>query len=81
MAIRVWETRQTIYCDHAGCQVALEVEMVYPPEHLPEQLPRLLAHRCSRGIECNLIEKATCLWAGTNPNHDPFKKGGRSPGT
>jgi hypothetical protein len=78
MAERNWETRKVIYCDHVQCQVALEVEVVYPSEHMPEQLPRVLSRRCSRGVECNLIEKATCLWAGTNPHHDPFKVVGKS---
>lgn len=75
MAEKAWETVKTIHCDHVECDVALEVEVVYPSEHLPEQLPRLLARRCSRGVECSLMEKAACIWAGTNPNYDPFEKG------
>lgn len=74
MSKRVWETTKTFYCDHIGCQVALEVEVAYPSEHLPEQLPRILARRCSRGVECNLIEKVSCIWSGTNPNYDPLKE-------
>lgn len=72
MAETAWEKSKTIYCDHVDCQVALEVEVAYPSEHLPDQLPRILARRCSHGKECSLLEKAACVWAGTNPNYDPF---------
>ena len=72
MAERLWEIVKTMYCDHVGCQVALESEVVYPAEWLPDQAPRILAHRCSHGIHCSLYDKPTCVWAGTNPGYDPF---------
>lgn len=74
MIKKEWVDRKTVYCDRAGCQVALQVELAVPPEHLPEQLPRILARRCSHGLECNLIEKASCIWSGTNPDYDLFKE-------
>ncbi len=73
MAEKRWEPVQKRYCDHAGCDVILEAEVVYPADFLPDQ-PRLLSHRCSRGLECNLWNNLTCVWAGTNPLVDPFKK-------
>jgi hypothetical protein len=46
--------------------------VIYPDEHLPDQKPRIVAHRCSRGAECGLMSEAACVWAGTNPDVDPF---------
>ena len=73
MAVRTWEAVKIRFCDHAGSEVALEAEKVYPSDILSDQPARLLAHRCSRGLECSQNNKATCVWAGTNPNYDPFE--------
>ena len=51
--------------------VALEAEIVYPADWLPDE-PRVLAHRCSHGLDCNLDGRSSCLWSGTNPVIDPF---------
>lgn len=72
MAVKVWQTIKVQYCRHAGGEVALEAEVLYPGEHLPDQDPRVVAHRCSRGVECGLLSEAACVWAGTNPAFDPF---------
>jgi len=72
MAIRVWEPVQFCFCHHIGQTVALEAEVVYPAEMLPDMETRVLAHRCSQGLECNREERPSCMWAGTNPNIDPF---------
>jgi hypothetical protein len=53
-------------------EVALEAEMLYPMDELPDP-PRVLSHRCSHGQECNQLGKAACVWAGTNPDYDPFR--------
>ena len=72
MAHKTWQAIKVRYCDHAGTDVALEAQVVYPAEWLPDQPPRVTAHRCSRAIACNLDERASCVWAGTNPAYDPF---------
>jgi hypothetical protein len=72
MAVKTWQKIKVQYCQHAGGEVALEAEVLYPEEHLPDQGPRVVAHRCSRGLECGLLEEAACVWAGTNPTYDPF---------
>ncbi|MBN1370791.1 MAG: hypothetical protein JW987_02435 [Anaerolineaceae bacterium] len=72
MAVKVWQEIKVQYCEHAGGEVALEAEVLYPDEVMPESGPRIVAHRCSRGAECGLLEEASCVWAGTNPNYDPF---------
>jgi hypothetical protein len=72
MVTRLWEPVQFCYCHHVQQGVTLEAEVVYPAEYLPNQEPRILAHRCSKGIDCNLDGRASCLWAGTNPGIDPF---------
>lgn len=72
MAVKVWQTMKVQYCDHAGCEVALEVEAIYPAENLPDQAPRLSTHRCSKAQDCILMNKTTCVWTGTNPSYDPF---------
>jgi len=74
MAEKRWEPERMYYCDHADCEVVLEAEVVYPADFLPDQPPRLLSRRCSRGLECNMWKNVTCVWAGTNPLVDPFKK-------
>ena len=74
MSERRWEVSKTVICDHIHRRVALETEVVYPGEYLPDQPPRVLAHRCSRAITCNQTSKPACIWAGTNPGYDPFRQ-------
>ncbi len=74
MAQKTWETLKICYCKRAGMEVGFEAEVVYPAEFLPDQAPRVLAHRCSNGTECNQSSKAACIWAGTNPTYDPFSE-------
>ncbi len=76
MSEKQWEPIKFCYCQHVASQVALEAEMVYPAEWLPDLAPRVTAHRCSRGIECNLDGRWSCMWAGTNPAVDPFNEAG-----
>jgi hypothetical protein len=71
MAEKTWQVQKIKYCEHVGHEVALENEVVYPAEQLPEQPPRILAHRCSNAIECNLTDKTACVLCGTNPDLDP----------
>ncbi|HNS36623.1 MAG TPA: hypothetical protein PLA25_05215 [Anaerolineaceae bacterium] len=71
-----WQALKVQYCKHAGCQVALEAEMLLAPEQLGEQPPRINAHRCSHGGLCNQLSTAACVWAGTNPTYDPFAEAG-----
>ncbi len=73
MTFKNWEVIKVSYCEHAGEEVALEAEIVYPASYLPEQAPRIIAHRCSRGLACNSFRHPSCCWAGTNPGFDPFK--------
>lgn len=74
MAYRNWEVIKVSYCEHVGEEVALEAEIVYPAAFLPDQAPRIIAHRCSRGMACNHFQHPCCCWAGTNPDYDPFKE-------
>ncbi len=71
MAERIWETSKVCFCEHVQQQVALEVEVIYPVDYLPDP-PRVRSHRCSHGLDCNQSAKASCIWAGTNPLYDPF---------
>jgi hypothetical protein len=72
MAYRTWQVSKLQYCDHVGHEVAIEKEVVFPAEFLPEQPPRVLARRCSNAMDCNQFEKPTCVWCGTNPDYDPI---------
>ncbi len=72
MAEKRWETIKVGFCDRAGCEVSLEAEFVYPAEFMPDQPARLLSKRCSQGLDCNTWNTMTCVWAGTNPMHDPL---------
>lgn len=72
MSFKTWQTLKVRYCHHTDAQVSLEALLVYPAEWLPEQPPRVLRHRCSRALVCNLVDHQSCVWAGTNPAYDPF---------
>ena len=72
MSEKTWQAIKIRYCHHVDQEVALEAELVYPPEWLPDQAPRVLAHRCSNAMDCNLDGRPSCIWAGTNPSVDPF---------
>lgn len=71
-AVKIWQVLKVQYCQHAAEEVGFEAQVVYPAEWLPEQPPRVLAHRCSHGFACNLDGRPSCIWAGTNPVVDPF---------
>ncbi|OJX45964.1 MAG: hypothetical protein BGO78_03505 [Chloroflexi bacterium 44-23] len=73
MAHKKWKVAKQIYCDHAGCNVSLEYQVILPAEILPDQPARIIAHRCSKGMQCSQLTKPTCVWSGTNPNYDPFQ--------
>lgn len=73
MSEKIWETQKVQYCQHVNEQVSLQVQVVYPADFLPDQPGRILARRCSHGSACNLDNKPSCVWAGTNPSFDPFK--------
>ncbi len=72
MVYKAWQIVKIRYCEHAGSEVTMEAELMYPADHLPDMQPRIIAHRCSRAIACNLDNRASCVWAGTNPTFDPF---------
>ncbi len=72
MAEKTWQTIKVRFCHHVDQEVGLEAELVFPAEWLPDQQPRVTAHRCSRAIACNLDGRSSCVWAGTNPAIDPF---------
>jgi hypothetical protein len=74
MAEKTWEVISIRYCDHIHEQVGLEAEIVYPADHLPDLEERILAHRCTRSLSCNLEDRGSCTWAGTNPAIDPFSR-------
>lgn len=71
MAQKQWYVSKICYCEHVGHEIALETQVVLPAEHLPEQPPRVMAHRCSSALECNATDKPTCAWCGTNPDYYP----------
>jgi hypothetical protein len=72
MAIRTWEELKIRYCEHAASDVCLLAELIYPEEWLPDCQPRVIAHRCSHGMQCNFDGRSNCIWSGTNPMIDPF---------
>lgn len=72
MAVKSWQPIRVRFCNHAGKEVALEAELIHPAEWMPGQEPRILAHRCSQGVACNLEGGISCVWSGTNPAYDPF---------
>ncbi len=71
MAEKIWRVEKIKYCEHVGHEIFIENEVVFPADHLPEQPPRILAHRCSCAVECNMMEKPACALCGTNLYLDP----------
>jgi hypothetical protein len=71
MAQKKWQVSQIRYCEHVGQEVALEVELVYPAEQLPDQPPQVIAHRCSKALECNRRDMMSCAYCFTNPDQKP----------
>lgn len=67
-----WKDMKVCICERLGEEVQLQARVVYPAEMLPDSPPRILAHRCSKGLECNQLDRPTCQWAGTVPGFDPF---------
>jgi hypothetical protein len=74
MATKVWESIQVRYCEHVSDEVSLDAQVVYPAEWMPDQPPQVVSHRCSHAFACNLDNRPSCIWAGTNPAYDPFKE-------
>ncbi len=70
MAKKTWQVQKVRYCDHVGHEISIETEVIYPADQLPDP-PRVVAHRCTDALACNAMDKATCVWCGTNPNHEP----------
>ena len=67
MAQKKWQVSKVRYCEHVGQDVALEV----PADQIPDQPPHVTAHRCSKAMECNKIDKMVCAYCFTNPNENP----------
>lgn len=78
MATKVWESIKVRYCEHVKDNVNLDAQVVYPAEWMPDQPPQVVAHRCSHAFSCNLDNRPSCIWAGTNPAFDPFKETGKA---
>jgi hypothetical protein len=74
MASKNWQQRKVFFCERIQQEVTIENEVVLPSDFLSFQSPRVVGHRCSESIGCNLLEKPGCIWAGTNPNYDPLKE-------
>jgi hypothetical protein len=72
MAKKEWQVVKVRYCDHSGCEVSLETEVVFPADFMPEQLPRVTGHRCSHGRLCMIDNNLACIYSGGNPTYDPF---------
>jgi hypothetical protein len=73
MARNEWRVLKTQHCERIDDVAALEVHLVFPADILPDQAPRVVAHRCSHALRCNQMHAPTCQWAGTLPGYDPFR--------
>jgi hypothetical protein len=72
MTEKIWKVEKVKRCEHVGREIQIQNEVVYPADHLPDQPPRVIARRCSNAIECNMVEQASCVLCGTNPDVDPM---------
>ena len=71
MAQKKWQVSKVRYCEHMAHDVSLEVQVIYPAEQLPDQPPQVVAHRCSKALECNQHNKMVCAYCFTNPDLKP----------
>jgi len=69
----IWKPIKRAMCDRIGEEVTLEGRVVYPADIFPDHPPRIFGHRCQRAVECNLLDRPTCMWAGSLPGFDPLK--------
>jgi hypothetical protein len=74
MATRSWQSIKVRYCEHVEKDVDLEAHLVYPSDQLPDQPAHVMSHRCSEAVQCMLMNKPSCVWAGSNPAFDPFSE-------
>lgn len=72
MAQKSWKPVKVRYCDRVDSDVTYEIQVMNAPDIMPDQPPRILARRCSKGMECNVANHPGCFWSGTNPLYDPF---------
>ena len=74
MAVKKWESIKVRHCERVQKEVTLDAELIYPADLLPDSAPQTVSHRCSYAYACNLDERGSCVWAGSNPVYDPFKE-------
>ena len=74
MAVKKWESIKLRYCERAKAEVTLDAQVIYPAEWMPDQSIQVVGHRCSHAYACNRDNRASCVWAGTNPAYDPFSE-------
>lgn len=73
MAYEIWQPVKIAMCDRIGEEVEIQARVVFPADILPDQPPRIMAKRCSRGVDCNLLDRPSCEWAGTLPGFNPLE--------
>jgi hypothetical protein len=66
-----WHEIERRMCEHVREEVSLEAKLAFAAEVLPDQPPRVLAHRCSHEATCHRMEKPTCAWAALIASLDP----------
>jgi hypothetical protein len=69
----IWHEIERRMCEHVHDEVSLEAKLVFPAEVLPDQPPRVLAHRCSHMATCRLREKTACQWAALIAGPSPSR--------
>ena len=55
MAEKKWHVSKISYCEHVGHEIALETQLVFPSEHLPEQPPRVVARGYDKVVHTSLF--------------------------
>ncbi len=67
-----------IHGDHLNAETLNAIEtskakLIVPQavaDQLPDQ-PHVIAHRCSKALECNKVDKQVCAYCFTNPDVNP----------
>jgi hypothetical protein len=62
MAWESWRAGKQTHCEVMDEKVTLQSRLAFAADNLPDQPPRVLAHRCSSAENCDHFDQNKCPW-------------------
>ena len=62
MAWESWRTVKQTRCEIMDEEITLHSRLAFAADNLPDQPPRVLAHRCSSAEHCDHFDQPKCPW-------------------